>query len=234
MKDNCIFLNLYAPAAEAMDPRLTESFGAVRAVAVYTEMAKQVFALARRVPDSEIVICYWRDSKHHDLRWLDADDPGFLVPRESVFIDAFTKSVKWCFEAGAKRVVCLSTLSPGIPDDWVTKAFEMLAERDFVFGPTHNGDWYLIGMNGMKPEMFKDYPWEGEVKSVMLAKRAKNAGLSMHTLPEFYQVNDVKSLEEWVGMTGAVIKFNGRPIDIKKDFPKKEEPAPVSEEKPAA
>ncbi|MDD4003598.1 MAG: DUF2064 domain-containing protein [Elusimicrobiaceae bacterium] len=234
MKDNCILLTLPAPAVPALEPALVENFGSDRAVTVYTEMAKQVFALARRQPDADVVICYWRDSRHPDLRWLDADDPGFLVPRDQTFIESFIKSVRWCFEAGAKRVVCVSAQSPGMADEWIAKAFEMLAERDLVLGPTRDGGWYLLGFNGIKADMFKDYPWTGENKGVMIGKRAKSAGQTIYTLPEFYSVIDVDTLEEWLAKTDTVLKHNGAAVNTKKDFPAKPSGSPGPDIPPAA
>lgn len=196
-----------------------ENFGPERVVAVYTEIARQTFLRARALPDTEVVICYWRDTQHPDLRWLDSDDPGFLVPREASFIESFVKSMRWCFEAGAKRVVHLSALVPDLPEKTLAQVFETLTQQDLVLGPDPSGEWYLLGTNDIRPDMFKDYPWDGENKCSMLTKRAKNIGQTMHLLPEFRMVTDVKSLQDWVNATGTVLKLNNAPIDIMKDFP---------------
>jgi len=224
MKDNCILITISAPSAGNLESKFTETFSPAQAESIYAEMARQTFEMARKIENADTVVCYTKDGKYPDLRWLDPEDPGFLVARDNAFIVSFLNSVRWCFDAGARKVVSISPFSPGMSADWISTAFTMLNERDIVAGFTRDGDWYLLGMNNIYLDLFKGYPWEGENKGATLSKKMKSAGLSVHNLPEFYRVSDYDTLEEWMTATGTKIAGVQLP----------EKPAPAAQELPQA
>ena len=199
MKENCLLVFLSSPSADKIDANLKEAFGVERACQIYVDMAKQIFATANKLDRVYAVAVYEGNSAHPDLRWLDSEDPGFLTKKGSSQAEWFYSAVKWAFDAGAKRVITLSVLAPAIPQDWIEKAFQMLQDKQIVFGPTQEGECYLLGMNSVYNVLFEDYPWTGKRFADEITERAKKTRLSVYAMPEFYTVKDDKSYQQWTG-----------------------------------
>ena len=206
MKDNCVILFLAAPSPERIDPQLKTALGAERACQVYADVARQVFRELKKLKNVYPMAVYKGDSNFPDLRWLDADDPGFLVPRGDTDEERFFSAARWPFEAGAKRVIILSALAPGVPAGWLDNAFEALKEKHLALGVTAEGDCYAIGMNGLYPSVFAGYPWEGKRFADIIAERAKYARLSIYSLPEFYIVKDGKTCCKEIPQEGGAVE----------------------------
>jgi len=197
MKENCILLFLKAPVPEKMDSRLRQAFGAEKSCEVYMEMSRAVLDLAYSVENAQTVVVYDAHSKYPDLRWVDASDPGFLSPKGARVSEAAHTGMKWCFEAGAVRVVCLSALAPFVQRDSVAGAFGVLADSDIVIGPVQDGGWYLFGTRGVFPEIFEGYPWQGKNQNEEISSKAKELGLSVQSMDELPSVLDAKAYSQW-------------------------------------
>ncbi|MEJ7661376.1 MAG: TIGR04282 family arsenosugar biosynthesis glycosyltransferase [Hymenobacter sp.] len=59
------------------------------------------------------------------------------------------------FGAGAGRVVVIGTDCPGLSAALLTRAFDQLLTHDVVIGPAADGGYYLLGMNRLEVEFFK-------------------------------------------------------------------------------
>ncbi len=216
MKDNCIVMFIQPPVPESVDPALRAAFGDEKACQIYTDMAHEVLSAAKKLANVHVTPVYNKTAKHPDLRWLDQEDPGFLIMRNGTPAEEMMKAVRWTMDAGARRIVILSPLSPGVPQDWVEKAFETLEEKHIVIGPAQDGACYLIGMNGLYDEVFSRYPWPGKRMADEIAEKAKHLRLQTYNLPEFYAVHDEKTYQQWQSVAH------------------KKEQKPAAEEAPAA
>ena len=63
------------------------------------------------------------------------------------------------FNQGKKRVVIVGSDCPGINEEIVRTAFDLLDQFDLVLGPANDGGYYLIGLRQEKPQLFEDVPW---------------------------------------------------------------------------
>lgn len=97
--------------------------------------------------------------------------------------------------AGANRVVLLGSDSPTLPLDHVEWAFEMLATKPVVLGPTRDGGYYLVGIAGEVPPIFEEIGWSTEAVFEQTAERLRSAGLEFGCLPEWYDVDEAHDLE---------------------------------------
>lgn len=97
--------------------------------------------------------------------------------------------------AGADRVVLLGSDSPTLPLDHVERAFEMLATRPVVLGPTPDGGYYLVGIAGEVPPIFEEIGWSTEAVFQQTVTRLRSAGLEFDRLPEWYDVDEAHDLE---------------------------------------
>ncbi len=95
---------------------------------------------------------------------------------------------------GEEKVVLIASDSPQLTVEVVQRAFRELDRHDIVFGPTHDGGYYLIGMRGFK-DVFCGVPMSvGNVLEGIVAV-AERSGLSVGRVEATFDVDEVEDLE---------------------------------------
>ncbi len=95
---------------------------------------------------------------------------------------------------GEERTVLIASDSPQIAVGVVEEAFRELDRHDLVFGPTHDGGYYLIGMRRWH-DVLRDVPMSTETVVVDLAARARSMGLSVGWVETTFDVDEVEDLD---------------------------------------
>lgn len=57
---------------------------------------------------------------------------------------------------GARNVLVIGTDCPELDTATLVEAFDRLAQRILFLGPAADGGYYLIGLNGKRPELFRE------------------------------------------------------------------------------
>ena len=92
------------------------------------------------------------------------------------------------------RIVLIGSDSPDLPLEYLAEAFDKLYDVPVVLGPTDDGGYYLIGLSDKVPPIFDNIPWSTpEVWSQTVARLA-DAKIPYHTLPQWYDVDDLTGL----------------------------------------
>ena len=95
----------------------------------------------------------------------------------------------------ARYVCAIGTDAPGVDRRLVDRAFRQLSESDLVLGPALDGGYYLIGLTGDWPALFRGVPWStAKVLAATLA-RARTLKLRTSTLPPLADIDTVEDLE---------------------------------------
>lgn len=96
---------------------------------------------------------------------------------------------------GSERAVVMDSDSPTLPAEYVSQAFEQLANADIVLGPTRDGGYYLIGMKQPQPHLLRQVQMSTpHVLNDTLAL-AKTSGLDVSLLPTWYDVDTIADLQ---------------------------------------
>lgn len=100
-------------------------------------------------------------------------------------------------ERGEERVVLIASDSPQLTVGVVEAAFRELDRHDLVFGPTHDGGYYLIGMRAeaVRHDVLRDIPMSTDTVLDDLAARARNSGLTVGWVETTFDVDEVEDLE---------------------------------------
>ena len=109
---------------------------------------------------------------------------------------------------GYKAVSIVDSDSPDLPKSLIKESFELLLSKrvEVVFGPCHDGGYYLVGMRKPHPELFRNIPWSTEnVLSVTLEK-ARKMGLNVKLLSTWNDLDTFKDLLEFYS------KYKDRPL----------------------
>jgi rSAM/selenodomain-associated transferase 1 len=95
---------------------------------------------------------------------------------------------------GFDRVVLIGSDNPTLRADVVEDARRALDNVDVVLGPTVDGGYYLIGMARPHPEVFERITWSTSLVYGETVERARNAGLSVVSMPTWYDVDTFDDL----------------------------------------
>ena len=102
------------------------------------------------------------------------------------------------FAAGYERIVIIGTDHPTLPPAFVGEAFRALSEPfTVVLGPSTDGGYYLLGLNELYAPLFEMEYSHGSVFEHTL-ERAIEEGARPVVLPEWYDVDDMGSLQRLV------------------------------------
>jgi len=122
-----------------------------------------------------------------------------LVPQEGADLGARLENMfRILFQQGYHRVAAVSTDSPDLPVAYMQEAFFRLQAEQVVLGPCPDGGYYLIGLSGPAPELFRDMPWSTDRVLAETETRIRGMGLSLSTLPEWHDVDTATDLDRLV------------------------------------
>lgn len=129
------------------------------------------------------------------------------TPRGTIFIPVTCLDIGDClkqvfeelFRRGYPKVLAFNSDGPSLPNAYIRQAIQLLDENDVVFGPSDDGGYYLVGLNEIHAELFRDIQWStAQVMEQSLA-RAEAANLRVSLLPEWYDVDTADDLERLLG-----------------------------------
>ena len=108
---------------------------------------------------------------------------------KNIFIEKFSEGY------GAVSIVDSDT--PDLPRETIQETFRRLKANltDVVFGPCHDGGYYLVGMRKLHPELFDDIPWSTDAVLSTTLKKAEEQGVKTDLLSA---LNDLDTFEDLV------------------------------------
>jgi rSAM/selenodomain-associated transferase 1 len=112
------------------------------------------------------------------------------------FGDSLSWTIAQLLDRGHRSAVVVNCDSPTLPLSLLTDAAEMLAAPGdhAVLGPADDGGYYLLGLKQVHPRLFQDIDWSTEQVARQTLERAAELELPVHILPQWYDVDDVRSL----------------------------------------
>jgi hypothetical protein len=98
---------------------------------------------------------------------------------------------------GYDAVSIIDSDSPDLPPSNVQESFKRLLsdQADVVFGPCHDGGYYLVGMRKPHPQLFCDISWSTETVLANTLETAKKMGVKTNLLPWW---NDLDTFEDLI------------------------------------
>ena len=99
------------------------------------------------------------------------------------------------FAAGATAVAFLGTDAPDLPDAFMADLQTALSEgAEVVLGPATDGGYYTLATATHSPLLFRDMPWSQPGLFEATVEAASAAGLMLHLLPPWSDVDEVNDL----------------------------------------
>ncbi len=154
--ENLLIIFTKTPEPGKVKTRLAKDIGNEKALKIYKillehsrkitaplEFAKQVY-YAGEIAKNDL----W-ESKSYLKKKQFGNDLGERM------LNAFKNG----FEEGYRRIVIIGTDIYNIQTEDIEMAFNSLNKNDFVIGPASDGGYYLLGMNSLNSDVFKNKKW---------------------------------------------------------------------------
>jgi rSAM/selenodomain-associated transferase 1 len=100
------------------------------------------------------------------------------------------------FALGFSPVVMIGADVPHVPIECLAAATNKLESgTEVVLGPAADGGYYLVGLRGAVPALFRDIAWGTADVCEATLRRAEAAGLEAFRLPPWFDIDEIEDLE---------------------------------------
>lgn len=186
------------PEPGKVKTRLAKFIGFERAAELYREFAAMTLRngeqLANAVrfafftpPEKRAELCELFPGQWHWLEQHASPDLGVRLHH----------AISRVLALGYRRVLTIGTDSPTLPPAYLEEAAAQLGEHDVVLGPAEDGGYYLIGVKAAPIALFEGIAWSTEEVFAQTLQRAEALQLSVHLLPQWYDIDDAATLEKF-------------------------------------
>lgn len=93
--------------------------------------------------------------------------------------------------------------SPGLPHRFLDEARVALARVDAVIGPSDDGGFYLLGLRECPKGLLSGIPWSAPTTCLETIAKLQAAGLTVHILDNWFDVDTAEDLERLRALLGA-------------------------------
>jgi uncharacterized protein len=137
------------------------------------------------------------------------------------FGDCLLGTIEEILARGHHSAVVLNSDSPTLPTALLVETAEALARpgERAVLGPSSDGGYYLLGIKTAHRRLFEDIAWSTERVADQTRERAREIGLDVHTLPVWYDVDDVESLRRLHSEVGRLRSASRRLDSREPNYP---------------
>jgi len=194
------------PVPGRVKSRLAASIGEHAAAEQYKTMLREVLKTCINFGDV-VPVVFW-DCEEESLQLLSEryichsrrQSPGDLGQRmRAAFEEMFANGFGTCCIIGSD--------APDLPVSYIQEAFNLLIAQkaDVVFGPAHDGGYYLLGMSRLWPQLFTDIAWSSPHVLRQSLAAAEKTKIKSTLLPEWYDIDTQEDLEKfWARNRGAL------------------------------
>jgi rSAM/selenodomain-associated transferase 1 len=131
---------------------------------------------------------------------------GLIGAWQPNFGDCLFQTIVQILARGHGSAVVLNADSPTLPTALLIETAEALARPGdrAVLGPSSDGGYYLLGLKAAHRHMFDNIDWSTESVAEQTRARAREIGLEVHSLPVWYDVDDIDGLQRlYAELSGA-------------------------------
>jgi rSAM/selenodomain-associated transferase 1 len=104
----------------------------------------------------------------------------------------------YVFRQGARKAVIVASDVPDLSAEIIEKAISALIGNDIVIGPTNDGGYYLLGMNRLHSDLFRDVTWSTTKVYDETLSIVEYLGLKVHCLRALDDIDTEEDLHRWL------------------------------------
>lgn len=146
-----------APRPGLVKTRLAATLGKDQACRAYQEL---LTAISRQLSSLQrVTVCYSPADAVPDLRPFFPPDWNFRLQRGADLGLRLQHAIATSLELGAASVAVIGSDCPYVTCRDIQRAFVSLQHSDVVFGPAHDGGYWLVAVNSPHPQLFTGLDW---------------------------------------------------------------------------
>ncbi len=186
------------PEPGKVKTRLAKFIGFERAAELYREFATMTLRNGELLAHAARLAFFTPPDKKAELRTMFPGEWHWLEQHTSSDLGVrIQHAITSALALGYRRVLTIGTDSPTLPLAFLEEAAAALHTHDLVLGPAEDGGYYLIGVKAAPMALFEGIAWSTEKVFAQTVERAEALRLSVHILPEWYDIDDLATLEKF-------------------------------------
>lgn len=208
---NVICILAKSPRPGRVKTQLECILGNKRAALLSRALLMDTISTALKIPRSEITIAFWPAENRADFEDIiylfQHEEPNAKISLRASGISLVPQAgqtpgerlrvlSQGFFECGARYVIFVCSDNPLLDPAIIKASFELLKLNRAVVGPTFDGGYYLLGINGPYPTLFESIDWAAGNVYRQLAEKLDIDGESWQELEIFYDVDRPEELEQ--------------------------------------
>ena len=183
------------PVSGEVKTRLTPPFSPNEAAELFRCFFLDAMELARRVKNSDVVLCYTADDAL-DAFPVSGISGSECIPQGEGDLGArMRRAFETLLDRGYSKVVLIGTDMPTLPLDYIEEAFTLLDEHPVVLGPAMDGGYYLLGLRTMIPEIFDGIDWRTSQVLQQTSERLVRRDIQPVCLLPWYDVDNAAEVD---------------------------------------
>lgn len=174
------------PVEGQVKTRLAAEVGNEKALSVYNQLMEHTRQVAME-SDADVHVFY-SDYVDQDDHWLQTDFSKHQQEGEDLgsrMLNAF----KTMDNLGYQKKIIIGSDCPEITAEIINDAFSRLDEYDFVLGPALDGGYYLLGMQEILDEVFREISWSSDQVFDQTIATLQNVGMVWYEMPMLSDVD---------------------------------------------
>lgn len=184
-----------APRPGAAKTRLSPPLSAEGAARLYAGFLQDTLGMACRLGWERVSLIYPPEPNAESaLRALVPPEVSLQPQSGHGLGPALAGAFEQHLAEGFREVVLIGSDNPTLPPALVESARRALADYDLALGPSADGGYYLLAMRCPHLGIFERITWSTDVVFAQTRARARALGLSVHALPEWYDVDTATDL----------------------------------------
>jgi rSAM/selenodomain-associated transferase 1 len=188
-----------APQPGLSKTRLATAIGAEAASELSACFLRDVAAAIEGVPEAlgrRGYGVYAPAGAEHNMRQLLPAGFELLLQAGDDLGHVLLGAARTLLSSGHDCILLVNGDSPTLPPRVLVQAIETLREPGdrMVLGPASDGGYYLIGLKHPHRQLFTQIAWGTDTVARSTCERAAEIGLATTLLPEWYDVDDLKTL----------------------------------------
>ena len=179
------------PELGKVKTRLAKSVGDDKALAIYMQLMEHTRLQMLGVEGVERYVFY-SSFVDEDDDWLPIDFKAKLQV-EGDLGDKIKAAFREVFEVVDQAIIIGSDCAQ-LDSSHIQSAVDQLEKHDVVIGPTLDGGYYLLGMNGNYETLFEDINWSTETVLQETIDKANQQTISVKLIDK---LSDIDYIEDW-------------------------------------
>ena len=186
--ENLLIIFTKNPELGKVKTRLARDIGDQRALEIYKFLLHHSYNITSSLQISKRV--YYSEEIASDDLWDNGDFEKKLQKGEDLG-ERMENAFREGFADGFKRIIIIGSDLYEIETNHIQMAFSELENHEYVIGPARDGGYYLLGMNSLNSDIFRNKKWS---TSTVFQKTLEN--MEGSTIKLLQTQNDIDVLED--------------------------------------